>query len=101
MLAGASKRTTLTDKAIRVVIDREVTTDYEIIPHHFDAAANAAEIDAFIRKYIFKPCEKLDNTVGVEVNFNKEFYVPEKLDSVEDILKEIRDLEAKLKEVEI
>ena len=93
--------TTRGNKSIKVTIAPDVTTDYEIIPHHFDAAANDAEIDAFIRKYIFKPCEKLDNTVGVEVNFNKEFYVPEKLDSVEDILKEIRDLEAKLKEVEI
>ena len=75
--------------------------DYEIIPHRFDAAANAAEIDAFVKKYIFKPCELGENKVGVEINFNKEFYVPEKLESVEDILAEIKALDAEMKEVEL
>ena len=75
--------------------------DYEIIPHHFDKAANDAEIAAFIKKYIFKPCRLAENKVGVELNFNKEFYVPERLDSVEDILAEIRALDAQLADVEL
>lgn len=75
--------------------------DYEIIPHHFDKAANDAEIAAFIKKYIFKPCRLAENKVGVELNFNKEFYVPERLDSVEDILAEIRALDAQLAGVEL
>lgn len=77
----------------------DITTDYEIIPHHFDSDANKAEIAAFVKKYVFKPCELGENKVGVELNFNKEFYVPEKLDSVEDILAEIKRLDAELKEV--
>ena len=86
-------------KSLKVTIAPEITTDYEIIPHHFDSDANNAEIAAFVKKYIFKPCELGENKVGVELNFNKEFYVPEKLDSVEDILAEIKKLDAELKEV--
>ena len=54
-----------------------------------------------LKKYIFKPCKLGENKVGVELNFNKEFYVPEKLDSVEDILAEIKALDAELKEVKL
>lgn len=87
------------NKAVKVAIVPEITSDYEIIPHRFDADANAAEIDAFVKKYIFKPCQLAENKVGVELNFNKEFYVPEQLDSVEDILAEIKELDAQLAEV--
>ena len=84
-----------------MTVGPEITTDYEIIPHHFDSDANKAEIAAFIKKYIFKPCELGENKVGIELNFNKEFYVPEKLDSVEDILAEIKALDAQLQEVKL
>ena len=84
-----------------MTIGPEITTDYEIIPLRFDEAANNAEIAAFIKKYIFKPCELGENKIGVELNFNKEFYVPERLESVEDILAEIKALDAQLKEVEL
>lgn len=86
-------------KSIKVTFGPLITTDYEIIPHHFDANANAAEIAAFVEKYIFKQCELGENKIGVELNFNKEFYVPEELDSVEDILAEIKTLDAQLAEV--
>ena len=88
-------------KSLQLVIEREVVSDYEIIPHRFDSAENDKEIDAFIKKYIFKPFEKSDNVVGVEINFNKEFFVLEKLQSVEDILKEIADIDSQLKGVEL
>ena len=97
-LKAGSRRGT---KSLKVEIGPKLTTDYEIIPHHFDKAANDAEIAAFIKKYIFKPCRLAENKVGVELNFNKEFYVPERLDSVEDILAEIRALDAQLAEVEL
>lgn len=74
------------------------TGDNEIIPHHMDETANKREIDAFMQKYVFKPYALGNNTVGVEINFNKEFYVPEKLEKVEDILKEIEALNEKSKE---
>ena len=97
-LKAGSRRGT---KSLKVEIGPKLTTDYEIIPHHFDSDANKAEIAAFIKKYIFKPCKLGENKVGVELNFNKEFYVPEKLDSVEDILAEIKALDAVLKEVNL
>lgn len=77
------------------------TGDYEIIPHHMDETANKREIDAFMQKYVFKPYTLGGNTVGVEINFNKEFYVPEKMEKAEDILKEIEELNEELKEVRL
>ncbi len=97
LVAGSVRGT----KSIKVTVGPEITTDYEIIPHRFDSDANRAEIAAFVKKHIFKPCRLGENRVGVELNFNKEFYVPEKLDSVEDILVEIKALDAQLKEVRL
>lgn len=77
------------------------TGDYEIIPHHMDETANKREIDAFMQKYVFKPYTLGGNTVGVEINFNKEFYVPEKMEKAEDILREIEELNEELKEVRL
>lgn len=88
-------------KNVKVKIDPLTTSDYEIIPHHFSAEANSAEIDAFMQKYIFKPYALGNNTVGVELNFNKEFYVPEEIGSVEDILAEIKKLDEELGEIEL
>ena len=85
----------------KVMIEPYTTSDYEIIPHHMDDAANAAEISAFMQKYVFKPYVLGSNTVGVEINFNKEFYVPEKLEMAEDILKEIEELDEEMKEVRL
>lgn len=66
-----------------------------------DETANKREIDAFMQKYVFKPFTLGNNTVGVEINFNKEFYVPEKMEKAEDILKEIEELNKELKEVRL
>ncbi|MFM7613246.1 MAG: hypothetical protein ACKO4R_03260, partial [Synechococcales cyanobacterium] len=57
-------------------------------------------IEAFMAKYITKPFEYLDNVVGVEINFNKVFYKPERLRSVEEILGEISLLDDELKRLE-
>jgi type I restriction enzyme M protein len=57
-------------------------------------------IAAFMAKYITKPFEYLENVVGVELNFNKVFYQPEKLRDVGDILKEIQSLDEELKMLE-
>ena len=85
----------------KISIEPYTTGDYEIIPHHMDEAANKREIDAFMQKYVFKPYTLGNNTVGVEINFNKEFYVPEKMEKAEDILKEIEELNEEIKEVRL
>jgi type I restriction enzyme M protein len=64
---------------ISVELTPDTQKDYEIIPFHKDAAANQAAIAAFMAKYISKPFSYLENVVGVELNFNKIFYQPEKL----------------------
>lgn len=85
----------------KISIAPYTTGDYEIIPHHMDETANKREIDAFMQKYVFKPYTLGGNTVGVEINFNKEFYVPEKMEKAEDILREIEELNEELKEVRL
>ena len=52
-----------------------------------------------MQKYIFKPYTLGKNVVGVELNFNKAFYVPEQMESVEDILKELEELDKEMKEI--
>lgn len=82
-------------------IEPSYISDYEIVPHHFDEAANAAEIQRFMDKYIFKPYVLGKNIIGVELNFNKEFYVPEKMESVDSILDELELLEKEMQKVEL
>ena len=86
---------------LKVTFSPKTYKDYEIIPHHFDEEENAAEINAFMQKYVFKPYTLGDNVVGVELNFNKEFYVPEQLEFAEEILKEIESLNAQIKEIKL
>ena len=76
----------------KIAIEPFLTSDYEIIPHHKDEHENQREVDAFMQKYVFKPYVLGKNVVGVELNFNKEFYVPEKIDKVDDVMEEIRSL---------
>lgn len=88
-------------KNLKVTFSPKTYKDYEIIPHHFDEEENAAEVNAFLQKYVFKPYVLSDNVVGVELNFNKEFYVPEQLEDAEDIIKEIDELNSQIKEIEL
>ena len=86
--------------AITVELTPDYQKDYEIIPYHRDSDENWAAIEAFMEKYITKPFEYLENVVGVEINFNKVFYKPEQLRSVEEILDEIASLDKELQELE-
>lgn len=81
---------------ISAKICNETYKDTEIIPYNPDPEQNDAAILAFMQKYITKPYQLLENTVGVEVNFNKEFYVPETVEPVETILAEIADIDRDL-----
>lgn len=85
---------------ITVELTPDYQKDYEIIPFHKDEAENQQAIKAFMAKYITKPFVYLENVVGVEINFNKVFYEPEKLRPVEDIIADIAALDAKLKSLD-
>lgn len=54
-----------------------------------------------MEKYVFKPYTLGKNVIGVELNFNKEFYVAEKKENPEDILAEIKALNDELKSIVI
>lgn len=85
---------------IAVELMPDYQKDYEIIPYYKDSAENQKGITAFMDKYITKPFIYLENTVGVEINFNKIFYKPEKLRDVEDILDQINEIEVELRTLE-
>ena len=74
----------------------DLEKDYEVIPFHPNERKNQKNKDDFMGKYVFKPFEYLDNVVGVEINFNKEFFEPEPLRPVKEILSDLEDLENEL-----
>lgn len=74
--------------------------DTEIIPYNPDPEQNDIAIAEFLARYISKPYRLLDNTVGVEVNFNKEFYVPETAEPVDTLLAEIAKIDSELATLE-
>lgn len=91
-------------KPASIVIIVEITPDYqkdyEIIPYDKDEEKNRKKIEKFMVKYVTKPFIYLDNTIGVEINFNKIFYKPEKLRPLESILNDIDALDKKIKALE-
>ena len=88
----------------RILVTVELTPDYqkdyEISSFNKDPEANQAAIEAFMARYITKPFAYLENVVGVELNFNKIFYQPEKLRPVSEIVAEIAALDEELKALE-
>lgn len=93
-------RTRSGDLKCTVKISDITYKDTEIIPYFPDSAENNKAIMDFLTRYVEKPFRLLDNTVGVEVNFNKEFYVPEAVEPVESILAEIADIDRHLANLE-
>ncbi|MDD2797960.1 MAG: N-6 DNA methylase [Bacteroidales bacterium] len=86
--------------SITVELVQDTQKDYEIIAYSPNEEENRANIAAFMTKYVTRPFEYLDNTVGVEINFNKVFYQPEKLEKIEDILSDLKQLEHDLSTLE-
>lgn len=99
VIKSAFKKATKTKSdsiSITVELTKDLQKDYEIIPYSPDEAINRQTIANFMEKYITRPFDYLDNVVGVELNFNKVFYTPEKLRTVADIQTEIDSLENEL-----
>jgi len=93
------KKATKTKKehiTITVELTKDLEKDYEIIPYSPDEPTNQQNIADFMAKYVTRPFEYLDNVIGVELNFNKIFYQPEKLRTVAEIAADIAALEAEL-----
>lgn len=103
VIKASYKKATKTKEA-SIVITAELTPDYEkdyeIISYSPDKGANEQNIANFMAKYITKPFRYIENTIGVEVNFNKIFYKPEELRPLVKITKDLQDLEDDLFKLE-
>ncbi len=100
--ASYKKATKTRDARIEVAVTltKDLQKDYEIIPYSPIKETNQQNIANFMAKYITKPFEYIDNVVGVELNFNKVFYKPEKLREVTEIIADLQELENELKNLE-
>lgn len=86
--------------AITVELTKDLQKDYEIIPYSPHEIENRQWIADFMARYVTKPFEYLDNVIGVEINFNKVFYKPEKLREVASINADLEALEMELANLE-
>lgn len=103
LIKAAYKKETKTKEAfiqITVELTKDTVKDYEIIPYHPVEADNQKQIADFMAKYVTRPFEYSDNVIGVEINFNKIFYVPEQLTPITDLQAELESLENELVNLE-
>jgi type I restriction enzyme M protein len=85
-------------KSINLIAEltKDLQKDYEIIPYSPIEATNQKNIADFMAKYVFRSFEYLENVIGVEINFNKVFYMPEKLREVSSVTSDLDKLEKEL-----
>ncbi|PVY40886.1 HsdM family class I SAM-dependent methyltransferase [Pontibacter virosus] len=86
--------------AITVELAKDLQKDYEIIPYSPDYNENQQWIDGFMTKFVTKPFKYIENVIGVEINFNKVFYTPEKLRKVSNVIADLEALESELLNLE-
>ncbi|MGO4875055.1 class I SAM-dependent DNA methyltransferase [Pedobacter psychrotolerans] len=86
--------------AITVELTKDLQKDYEIIPYSPNETENQQWIADFMAKYVTKPFTYLDNAIGVEINFNKTFFIPENLRGITEISKDLFALENELSTLE-
>lgn len=103
VIKASYKKATKTNEAY-ILITTELTPDYEkdyeIISYSPDIEENQQNISTFMAKYITKPFRYIENTIGVEINFNKVFYKPEQLRSLVEITADLQNLEDDLSNLE-
>jgi type I restriction enzyme M protein len=103
VIKAAYKKPTKTKGAcitITVELTKDLQKDYEIIPYSPDETENQQWIADFMAKYVTKPFEYLENVIGMEINFNKVFYKPEKLREISEVIADIETLENELATLE-
>lgn len=100
--ASYKKATKTNDESIEITAELtpDYEKDYEIIPYSPNEVENQQNIADFMAKYITKPFVYIENTIGVEINFNKVFYKPEQLRSIKQITTDLEDLENELSNLE-
>lgn len=86
---------------ITVEITPDYIKDYEIVEYFPDEKINNENISNFLEKFIKKPFRRLENIIGVEINFNKVFYKQPTYRDIAKVLCELKDLENKLSKLEI
>ncbi|TVN04157.1 N-6 DNA methylase [Vibrio cholerae] len=84
---------------LSIELKADLTKDYEIIPY-LPGEENEKSIQAFLGKWVRKEYILGDNSVGVEVNFNKVFYKPVVLRSTKEIADDIKAIDVELSELE-
>lgn len=103
VIKASFKKATKTKEAY-ILITTELTPDYEkdyeIIPYAPDEGDNQQNIANFMAKYISKPFRYIENTIGVEINFNKVFYKPEQLRPLSEITSDLQQLKNELANLE-
>lgn len=103
VIKSSYKKATKT-KAEYILVTAELVKDfqkdYEIIPFSPIEETNQKYIADFMAKYVTKPFQYLDNTIGVEINFNKVFYKPEELRDIIEITADLMELENDLTNLE-
>ncbi len=104
VIKASLKKDSKTKQAKGISITAELTKDlqkdYEIIPYSPNEATNKKNIADFMAKYVTKPFEYIDNVIGVEINFNKVFYKPVKLEELSTLTSHLDNLEKELKKLE-
>ncbi|WP_417882655.1 HsdM family class I SAM-dependent methyltransferase [Xanthomarina gelatinilytica] len=103
VVKASYKKATKTREAsilITVELTPDYEKDYEVIPYSPNEEENQQNIADFMAKYITKPFVYIENTIGVEINFNKVFYKPEQLRSLQQITTDLEELENKLSNLE-
>lgn len=103
VIKSAYKKATKTKGAcitITVELTKDQYKDQEIISYSPNQTDNQQLIMDFMTKYVTKPFEYLENIIGVEINFNRTFYIPEKLRDVSLIKSDLKSLEENLSSLE-
>ncbi|WP_244870370.1 HsdM family class I SAM-dependent methyltransferase [Ureaplasma diversum] len=81
------------DNKGNIIVDPDLR-DTEIVPLNYNGGINQFMIDEVLPYHNDAFVSEKDTKIGYEISFSKHFYVPKKLDKVEDIVKRIQKLEA-------
>ncbi len=104
VIKASFKKSTKKDSE-KIIISCELTPDYqkdyEVVAYSSNPKQNQKNVIDFMEKFVTKPYTLSESVVGVEVSFNKVFYKPEHLRSLNEITKELHNLNTQLQGLEL